>query len=412
MPVVNFSSSRAHLCLTATHQAAKNERRSSAGSPPNLFAKKKNFLLNLVPRAKAAVHHCFWGHERLPCTTPSGIVGRIMDFFPKDQWSRYDYNGCLSTGQLTRMGRFENAAGLSIAFYSWEVPNPKGVVIFSHGHGVHATFELLNSPKPPGIRTEYSGTWADSLNKAGYSLFALDHQGHGRSDYARGKRCYFERVQDLVNDFKRFVKLVRQEVGQELPTFLLGMSMGGFVVVNAAMQDENLADGVVLLAPMLSLDRLAARGINKVLLPLVTMISVFLPTLPVAETAKNIKFPHSQLEVEMDDLTYPSGVTRTRCRVAAEYYIGTKRTQTLMHKMKIPFITFHGKDDQMTDPASSQMLYDRASSSDKTLQWVENVFHDLMHEKPTSNDIIAAIVNWLSERTGSSKPKRKNRALR
>ena len=90
-----------------------------------------------------------------------------MDFFPKDQWSRYDYNGCLSTGQLTRMGRFENAAGLSIAFYSWEVPNPKGVVIFSHGHGVHATFELLNSPKPPGIRTEYSGTWADSLNKAG-----------------------------------------------------------------------------------------------------------------------------------------------------------------------------------------------------------------------------------------------------
>ena len=67
-------------------------------------------------------------------------------------------------------------------------------------------------------------------------------------DYARGKRCYFERVQDLVNDFKRFVKLVRQEVGQELPTFLLGMSMGGFVVVNAAMQDENLADGVVLLA--------------------------------------------------------------------------------------------------------------------------------------------------------------------
>ena len=115
------------------------------------------------------------------------------------------------------------------------------------------------------------------MNKAGYSLFALDHQGHGRSDYARGKRCYFERVQDLVNDFKRFVKLVRQEVGQELPTFLLGMSMGGFVVVNAAMQDENLADGVVLLAPMLSLDRLTARGINKVLLPLVTMISAFLP---------------------------------------------------------------------------------------------------------------------------------------
>ena len=42
---------------------------------------------------------------------------------------------------MSRLGRFTNAEGLSLAF-SWEVPDPKGVVVFSHGHGVHATFEL------------------------------------------------------------------------------------------------------------------------------------------------------------------------------------------------------------------------------------------------------------------------------
>jgi uncharacterized membrane protein YadS len=41
-----------------------------------------------------------------------------------------------------------------------------------------------------------------------------------------------------------------------------------------------LVDGVVLLAPMLSLNKLAKRGMNRLLLPLITLISQFLPTVP------------------------------------------------------------------------------------------------------------------------------------
>ena len=75
-----------------------------------------------------------------------------LEFLPKTKWKEWDYNGALKKGKLSRVGKFKNARGLTIACYSWEVPNPKGVVIFSHGHGVHATFELLNSKKPPGER--------------------------------------------------------------------------------------------------------------------------------------------------------------------------------------------------------------------------------------------------------------------
>ena len=80
-----------------------------------------------------------------------------MEFVPKSGWNKteWDYNGALKKGKVSRLGRFTNAEGLSLAFYSWEVPDPKGVVVFSHGHGVHATFELLNSVKAPGIRTQY-----------------------------------------------------------------------------------------------------------------------------------------------------------------------------------------------------------------------------------------------------------------
>jgi alpha-beta hydrolase superfamily lysophospholipase len=333
-----------------------------------------------------------------------------MEFMPKRAWKEWDYNGAMKKGKVSRAGTFENEQGLSIAFYSWEVPNPTGVVIFSHGHGVHATFELLTSVKSPGIRTSYNGTWVKSFNDAGFSVFALDHQGCGRSDYARGKRSFFERIDHLVNDFSRIVRLVRDEVGPELPTFLLGMSMGGYVVVNAAINDETIADGVALLAPMLSLNKLASKGINRVLLPLLTVISRFLPTLPMAETARNTKFPHSQREVEMDSLTWPSGVKRTRARVAAEYYLGTQRIQKRLHEMNVPFIVFHGRDDPMTDPESSEMLYQRAASSDKSLQWVDNVFHDLMHEKPTSARVCAAITDWFLTRSDRTKPKAKSSA--
>mmetsp|Transcript_33748 Transcript_33748/g.82814 ORF Transcript_33748/g.82814 Transcript_33748/m.82814 type:complete len:324 (+) Transcript_33748:96-1067(+) len=320
-----------------------------------------------------------------------------MEFVPESKWDAWDT--ALRKGRVSRAGKFENASGLSLAFYSWEVPNPVGVVIFSHGHGVHATFELLHSVKPGGRRTRFEGSWPESFNKAGFSVYAVDHQGHGRSDCARGKRCFFERVDDLVDDFTQFVRLVRAEVGPKLPAFMLGMSMGGYVVVNSAIKDEKLVDGVVLLAPMLSLNKLASRGLNRLLLPLLSVISMFLPTLPMAETARNTKFPSTQREVELDLLTWPSGVKRTRARVAAEYWLGTQRTQRRMHEMNIPLITFHGRDDPMTDPESSSMLHQRAACSDKSLQWVDNVFHDLMHEQPTCDNVCNAIVDWMVART-------------
>jgi alpha-beta hydrolase superfamily lysophospholipase len=64
----------------------------------------------------------------------------------------------------------------------------------------------------------------------------------------------------------------------------------------------------------------------------------------------------------------------------------------------------------MTDPESSEMLDQRAASSDKSLQWVDNVFHDLMHEKPTSARVCAAITDWFLTRSDRTKPKAKSSA--
>ena len=85
------------------------------------------------------------------------------------------------------------------------------------------------------------------------------------------------------------------------------------------------------------------------------------------------EFPHSQREVEIDPLTWPSGLKRTRCRVAAEYWLGTQRIQKRLHEMNIRSSRLRA-NDPMTDPESSAMLFREAACEDKSLEWVDNVF--------------------------------------
>jgi alpha-beta hydrolase superfamily lysophospholipase len=78
-----------------------------------------------------------------------------------------------------------------------------------------------------------------------------------------------------------------------------------------------------------------------------------------------------------------------------------------MHEMNTPFIAFHGREDPMTDPESSAMLHRLAACSDKSLQWVDNVFHDLMHEKPISDEVCSSIADWMIARTAGAAPAEK-----
>lgn len=60
----------------------------------------------------------------------------------------------------------------------------------------------------------------------------------------------------------------------------------------------------------------------------------------------------------------------------------------------------------MTDPKSSEMLIERANTSDKRLEWVDDVFHDLCHERPTSDHICDEIIAWCLERVDGQKSAR------
>ena len=95
-------------------------------------------------------------------------------------------------------------------------------------------------------------------------------------------------------------------------------------------------------------------------------------------------------------------------RVAAEAYLSTLKLKKAgeLEKITMPVISFHGKDDPTTDPSSSTMLIERANTADKHLEWVDDVFHDLCHEKPTSDHICEDIIAWCIARVNGPVPKK------
>lgn len=74
--------------------------------------------------------------------------------------------------------------------------------------------------------------------------------------------------------------------------------------------------------------------------------------------------------------------------------------QANMSKVTIPFLTVHGTADGVTDPSSSQLLYERAASEDKSIIMYEGMYHSLVQGEPDENSerVLNDMRQWIDER--------------
>lgn len=59
-------------------------------------------------------------------------------------------------------------------------------------------------------------------------------------------------------------------------------------------------------------------------------------------------------------------LTISMFRWAVQMFKAFDKIQASMAQIEWPFLTLHGDKDKLTDPSGSQLLYDKASSKDKT----------------------------------------------
>jgi alpha-beta hydrolase superfamily lysophospholipase len=65
---------------------------------------------------------------------------------------------------------------------------------------------------------------ASKLTQRGFAMFALDHQGHGKST---GTRAYYPAINDVVGDLHQYVQIIDKVAearypGQHIPHVLFG----------------------------------------------------------------------------------------------------------------------------------------------------------------------------------------------
>ncbi|MDF2435005.1 MAG: hypothetical protein JWP44_4636 [Mucilaginibacter sp.] len=126
---------------------------------------------------------------------------------------------------------FVDAEGVTIHFYLWEVGKPVGVVQLAHGLGEYAErYEEL----------------AQRLVGAGFSVYADDHRGHGRTgleqwggDHSQLGKLGPGGIRSTIESVRQLTSIIRAENGG-LPLALIGHSWGSLIaqaIVNRHSED-------------------------------------------------------------------------------------------------------------------------------------------------------------------------------
>jgi alpha-beta hydrolase superfamily lysophospholipase len=152
---------------------------------------------------------------------------------------------------------FKDDFGVDIVFYEWPVSQPKAIIQIAHGLGEHAR------------RYDHM---AAVLNRAGFSVYADDHRGHGQTGLGQLEKRQIKKLGHLgpggmdatYKQVEEFSKLIRAEnSGKKL--ILLGHSWGSFIAQKVVNRSSDLYDAIVLSGSALTMPGYLATGdFNKV----------------------------------------------------------------------------------------------------------------------------------------------------
>lgn len=259
------------------------------------------------------------------------------------------------------------------------------------------------SPEQPPLATllvahgyaEHSGRYRNVYNAvlpAGIEVYAVDHQGHGHSDGARG---YVERITDFVEDMQL---LYGQEIAPSLqgrPLFLLGHSMGSVIAMHYANRYSAQLNGLVLSGTGSSM-----AGTPKILTALAKVISVLLPKLPIKSPFPNDFISHDPEVVRaytQDPLVYAPNLT---ARLGAEMFQGCLDGAALLKKMTLPLLIVYGSEDSSF--SGQQDLFDAYPGTDKKIMCYQGARHEVFNELPEWRDAsLTDLGTWLQSHLGA-----------
>lgn len=275
---------------------------------------------------------------------------------------------------------FTDAHGVEIVYSTWRAARPKGVVQIAHGVGEH------------GLRYE---PLAQDLVRAGYTVHANDHRGHGRTglaqwdgDHAKLGRLGPGGLRAAIAAVEQMSAVARaDEPG--LPLVLLGHSWGSLMAQRIVNTSSDRYDGVVLSASAYRLPGWMNSGDLN---------------------ARHAGSGPTRYEWLTRDRTIIDAVAIDPLAVEADVIglFGLADTLRLLGVPRrgiphdLPMLLQVGSDDALGGPRSVERLAQayrrRGRLSDVTVQVYEGARHEVYNETNRA-EVIGDLVAWLDRVT-------------
>jgi alpha-beta hydrolase superfamily lysophospholipase len=273
---------------------------------------------------------------------------------------------------------FKDALGVEITFYEWPVAEPRAVVQIAHGLGEHAM--------------RYSHV-AAILNRAGYSVYADDHRGHGQTGKRMIEQAEIKRMGNLgkggmtatANQVFELTELIASEL-PNLPLYLLGHSWGSMLAQKILNKNSESYAGAVLSGSTLMLPGVApTSGFNKKW-----------DKTPNKSTKEWLSRDESVGRAFMEDpLCFPEtaievfGITN----VAGLVSLPSKKIAS-----DFPILLIAGSEDPLGAERGNMMLakaFTRAGVQDVTMIIYPEARHEMFNEL-NKHEVLADLTNWLN----------------
>jgi alpha-beta hydrolase superfamily lysophospholipase len=227
---------------------------------------------------------------------------------------------------------------------------------------------------------------AEQFVESGLAVYALDLHGRGKSE---GERFYLERIDDYLDDVATLLNLARTRQ-RALPVFLLGHSAGGVISSTYTLDHQAELAGFIC-------ESFAFRVYAPdLVLSVVKGLSHIAPRVRVLDL-KNKDFSRDPAVVRaMDDDPLIAREVQPS-KTVAELVRADERLEREFPRITLPVLILHGTDDKVTKPGGSQLFFDTAGSSDKTLKLYQGHSHDLLNDLGREQ-VMADIVHWINAR--------------
>ena len=265
--------------------------------------------------------------------------------------------------------------GIKLYLQAWMPENPKASLLLVHGLGEHS-----------GRYEEF----VKAMTSIGVAVFTFDGRGHGKSS-SEGLTAYIDTAEDYLKDIHAlFGKVEKYLPG--IRVFIFGHSMGGGLVAGYVLKYKPKVAGVILSSPAIQ----EAEGTSKVLIAASGLANRFFPRSKVLKLdIEGVSRVKSEVEkYKSDPLVYQKNVP---ARTGYELLHLMKFIQQNAGDFSDPVLLVHGDADRLTNPKGSELLYEKAKSSDKTLRIISGGYHELLNDLDRK-EVLELMVDWVKKR--------------